>query len=264
MSENITQQEEHKTATPKEPFVKFGLKNPEDLIKVVEFSSTLVDELTIEASQEGLSIRAMDPSHVGLIDIAWPNAAFDQFEVIEIGKFAVRTDEFFKVLKNFDKKEPILVIVQDGEIVIRSDNERFNMRVIESYNSNTPLPKLTYNAKFTLDKTALNKMAKIQTVSEYVTIETEQHSQLVKMSGKGDSGEYQVQFESSNGLEELNVKENSKSTYSLNYLLKWTKLAAKYGSSMTFEFSTKMPLRVEQRIANVGRIHYYLAPRVIE
>jgi proliferating cell nuclear antigen len=28
------------------------------------------------------------------------------------------------------------------------------------------------------------------------------------------------------------------------------------------EFSGKMPLRLEFRVANMGRIHFYLAPRV--
>jgi proliferating cell nuclear antigen len=34
------------------------------------------------------------------------------------------------------------------------------------------------------------------------------------------------------------------------------------GGSVAAEFSSKMPLRLEFRIANVGRIHFYLAPRV--
>jgi len=34
------------------------------------------------------------------------------------------------------------------------------------------------------------------------------------------------------------------------------------GVSAAIEYSTKMPIRLEFRIANIGRIHFYLAPRV--
>ena len=64
------------------------------------------------------------------------------------------------------------------------------------------------------------------------------------------------------GLEELVVKEESKATYSLDYLSKITKAVVSMGGSVSAEYSSKMPLRLEFKIANVGRIHFYLAPRV--
>jgi proliferating cell nuclear antigen len=54
----------------------------------------------------------------------------------------------------------------------------------------------------------------------------------------------------------------SKATYSLDYLTKITKAVSGAGGSIAAEYSTKMPLRLEFRMANVGRIHFYLAPRV--
>ncbi len=40
---------------------------------VISAISTLVEEATFEATVEGISFRGMDPSHVALIDISWPN-----------------------------------------------------------------------------------------------------------------------------------------------------------------------------------------------
>ncbi|HET6717216.1 MAG TPA: DNA polymerase sliding clamp, partial [Nitrososphaeraceae archaeon] len=78
-----------------------------------------------------------------------------------------------------------------------------------------------------------------------------------------DSGEADIVIESgSEGLEELQVKDTSKATYSLDYLSKITKAISASGGSLVLEYSTKMPLRLEFRVANVGRIHFYLAPRV--
>jgi len=44
---------------------------------VISAVSTLVEEATFEATIEEISFRGMDPSHVALIDISWPNSAFE-------------------------------------------------------------------------------------------------------------------------------------------------------------------------------------------
>jgi proliferating cell nuclear antigen len=138
----------------------------------------------------------------------------------------------------------------------------YKIRLIESSASSTPLPKLNFNSKLVLNAVAFDKvLSDVQVVSEYILIESE--SNRVEFSGKGDSGEADIILESeSAGLEELEVKENSKATYSLDYLTKITKAVSGAGGSIAAEYSTKMPLRLEFRMANVGRIHFYLAPRV--
>jgi proliferating cell nuclear antigen len=40
------------------------------------------------------------------------------------------------------------------------------------------------------------------------------------------------------------------------------KAVGSVGSTISAEYSSKMPLRLEFRVANLGRIHFYLAPRV--
>ena len=136
------------------------------------------------------------------------------------------------------------------------------MRLIESSSSSTPLPKLSFNSKIVLTGSAFDRvLSDIQVVSEYITLHTD--TTRVEFSGKGDSGEAEIVLESgSEGLEDLNVKDTSTATYSLDYLSKITKAIGAVGSSIAAEYSSKMPLRLEFRVANIGRIHFYLAPRV--
>ena len=54
-------------------------KSPDQWKTITSAISTLVDEATFEATAEGISFRGMDPSHVALIDIFWPNSAFDSY-----------------------------------------------------------------------------------------------------------------------------------------------------------------------------------------
>ena len=84
-----------------------------------------------------------------------------------------------------------------------------------------------------------------------------------EFSGKGDSGEVNIALENGKGdLTELDVKAESTGTYSLEYLNPIIKAVGSTVEAVTCEFSTAKPLRIEFKVANLGRIHFYLAPRV--
>jgi len=242
-------------------------KSPEEWKAVTSAISTLVDEATFEASVEGISFRGMDPSHVALIDIYWPNSTFEEYECDTSLKFGVRVDELSKLIKRAEKKDKLEITLAENSMlhikIIDGYNRQYKMRLIESAATSTPLPKLNFNSKIVLTSNALDKiLSDIQVVSEYVSIHSSPN--IVQFLGKGDSGEADIKLETSRdeGLQELNVKEESKATYSLDYLSKITKAVSASGGPVAAEFSSKMPLRLEFRIANVGRIHFYLAPRV--
>ena len=241
-------------------------RSPDEWKVIVSAISTLVDEATFEATVEGISFRGMDPSHVALIDIQWPNSTFEKYECDDSVKFGVRVDELSKLIKRADKKDAIEVSMgEDSMLHIKMYNgykREYKVRLIESAASSTPLPKLNLNSKVVLNAVAFDRvLSDVQVVSEYISIECE--PKRVQFTGKGDSGEAEIILESeSTGLEELEVKENSKATYSLDYLTKITKAASVAGGSISAEYSTKMPLRLEFRMVNVGRIHFYLAPIV--
>ena len=228
--------------------------------------STLVDEATFEAAAEGISFRGMDPSHIALIDIHWPNHAFEKYECDSLVKFGIRIDEFSKLIKRADKKDAIEISLSDDSMLhVKMSNgykREYKTRLIESSASSTPLPKLNFNSKAVLTAMAFDKvLSDVQVVSEYISIESKPGK--INFSGRGDSGEAEIALEAGNeGLEDLAVKEESKATYSLDYLSKITKAVVSMGGSVTAEYSNKMPLRLEFKIANVGRIHFYLAPRV--
>jgi proliferating cell nuclear antigen len=241
-------------------------KSPEEWKIINSAISTLVDEATFEATSEGISFRGMDPSHVALIDIFWPNTAFDSYQCDSELKFGVRISEFSKLIKRTDKKDELEVSITDQDVLrIRTSGSykrEYKMRLIESSSGSTPLPKLSFNSKLVLSLSAFDKiLSDIEVVSEYIEIES--FPERIEFLGKSDTGEAMVTMEpNSEGLEDIEVKEESKATYSLDYLLKIVKSVNSVGVTSAIEYSTKMPIRLEFRIANIGRIHFYLAPRV--
>lgn len=225
--------------------------------------STLVEEATFEATAEGISFRGMDPSHVALIDISWPNSAFEKYECDGDIKFGVRIDEFSKLIKRADKSDNITISIADTLLEISiGKNKQYKMRLIESSATDTPLPKIPYDTKIVLGTTLFDKiLGDVQVVSDYLTMKTTQDRS--EFSGKGDSGEVLISLQKQpDELSEITVKEESIGTYSLEYLNPIVKAVGSTSGSIVCEYSSAKPLRIEFKVANMGRIHFYLAPRV--
>ena len=231
---------------------------------VISAISTLVEEATFEATVEGISFRGMDPSHVALIDISWPNTAFEKYECDGDIKFGVRIDEFSKLIKRADKSNAIEIYISDDNMLLVTigKNKKYKMRLIESSASDTPLPKIPYDTKLSLTSSSFDKvLGDVQVVSDYLIVDATELQ--AEFSGKGDSGEVNIVLEKSKDeLTELDVKADSSGTYSLEYLNPIVKAVGSSVETITCEFSSSKPLRIEFKVANIGRIHFYLAPRV--
>lgn len=205
----------------------------------------------------------MDPSHVALIDISWPNSAFEKYESDGDIKFGVRIDEFSKLIKRADKTESIEISILENMLLISiGKNKQYKMRLIESSATDTPLPKIPYDTKIGLATTLFDKiLGDVQVVSDYLTIKAT--ATKTEFSGKGDSGEVLISLQKQQDeLSEITVKEESTGTYSLEYLNPIVKAVGTASGSIICEYSTAKPLRIEFKVANMGRIHFYLAPRV--
>ena len=231
---------------------------------IISAISTLVEEATFESTAEGIAFRGMDPSHVALIDIAWPNSAFEKYECDNDVKFGVRIDEFSKLIKRADKKDSIEVSISEENLLLVTigKNKKDKMRLIESSATDTPLPKILYNARIGVTSAEFDKiLGDIQVVSEYLSINAS--ASKAEFSGRGDSGEAIITLEKGMAeMPEIEVKEESTATYSLEYLNSIVKAVGTVAGTVICEYSTKMPLRLEFKVANIGRIHFYLAPRV--
>ena len=231
---------------------------------IISAVSTLVEESTFEATVEGIAFRVMDPSHVALIDISWPNSAFEKYECDSDIKFGVRIDEFSKLIKRADKSSPIEINISEDNMLLVTigKNKKYKMRLIESSASDTPLPKIPYDCKISLSSSTFDKiLGDVQVVSDYLIITSSET--MAEFSGKGDSGEVKINLEKAKDeLTELEITQNGHGQYSLEYLNPIVKAVGASVESVTCEFSTEKPLRVEFKVANIGRIHFYLAPRV--
>lgn len=236
---------------------------PNDLKAVVGAIATLVEEATFEATTEGISFKGMDPSHIALIDVYWPNSAFASYICDSEVRFGVRIDEMAKLIRRASKNDDITItLTEDNSLQLSmGSSKRFKMRLVESSASEAPLPKLTFDAKIKMPPPTLDKvLGDVSVVTDYVTIQIDNDTAV--FSGKGDSGEASIDVpQDEEASVTISAEQQSEGTYSLEYLTPVVKAVSGASSFITCEFSNKKPLRVGFDISNVGHIHFYMAPR---
>jgi len=228
---------------------------------------TLVEEATFDATSEGIAFRAMDPSHVALVDLSWPVAAWAAYECDKPFKFSVRVEDLTKLINRADTKDSVEIgSGEDDSISVKFSNgykREFNIHLIESTAGSAPLPKLEFDTKASLTKTILEKvLGDISVVSDQVTILASKEK--LTFSGKSDVGKAEISLASNDAdVLEFKVGADSKATYSIDYVSGILKAIGGVTDTVQLEFSTKKPLRLEMKLNDQGtKMWYFLAPRV--
>lgn len=230
---------------------------------------TLVEEATFEVSGEGLVFRAMDPSHIALVDLLYPNVAFERFECDKPTKFTIRVEDFVKLIGRSDAKDSVEITSnEDDALTLRLMNgykREFKVHLIETTPGAAPLPKLDLDVKISMSKAVFEKvLGDISVVADQVMISSLKEG--VSFSGKSDVGAANIQLDKGGpDVLDLQVKVEAKASYNIDYLLGISKAVGSSSDTVVVEYSSKKPARLEFRLNEQGaRIFYFLAPRIAE
>ncbi|HKG87274.1 MAG TPA: proliferating cell nuclear antigen (pcna) [Nitrososphaeraceae archaeon] len=242
---------------------------------------TIIDEALFDAGPQGITFRSMDPSHIALIDINWPSSAFEKYHCDSTIKFGVRIDELSKIIKRANANDSIEigVVLDNSSLNIKTQGDgylrNYKMRLIESTGNTSPLPQMTFDSKIVIGIETLDKiLSDVGAISEKITIDSSSgistNKKTVIFSGDSDRGEVRVTMDTDDDkskvelLEEITVKENSKSTYNIDFISKIIRAIGHQSSNLvTIEYSSNKPLRLEfLLLSGMVKLQFYLAPRV--
>jgi len=229
--------------------------------------SILVDEATFKIDPEGLKLRAMDPSRVAMIDFEWPKTIFQEYVSNEPTKVCLNISELLKLLKRASKDESVELSIDDktGRLLVVISgkyNRNFTMPTLEASEEEVPTPKISFNVKAKTTTQGLSQAIEdAQLVSDHVRIEAEPEKMILSASGDLMGATITLQ-KGSDALLDLEVKENSKATFSLSYLSEIIKAASATSDIATLEFSSDMPIRIDFQQTKEGKLVFFLAPRI--
>jgi proliferating cell nuclear antigen len=232
------------------------------LSKIFEAIVNLVDEVTLKVEAEGISIRAMDPAHVALVDFEMKKEAFDDYKLEEPVELTVDLKTMVNVLKRVEQE--LVIKLKEGEnaLVLLSEGavkKRFNIPLIEASEESLKVPNITFETEVELDSSIFkNAIADTSIIGDYVTIKVE--GDALFFTSKSDENVVEIRVDKENCISFK--KKEAKSHLSLEYLKDMSKVAdIKTLNKVKVSIGNDLPLRLEFE-GDYTKVLFYLAPRV--
>jgi len=240
---------------------EFMLRTNKDFTKYLDAADCLLTEASFNVSQEGMLLRAMDPSRVAMIELNIPSSTFDEYTVTRDGTLTVNITELLKVLRRAGSDAKIMLQTDPAKerlnIEIQGKHKStFNVPTLEPTIEEVPTPKVQYSTKIkVVADTLANVIDDVNLVADFVRITS--NKEEIRFSGSGDMSEATVTLlDYVKGAKEAKViraedlldyeppLETAKATYTLSYLADIVKAGKRIGDIATLEYATDSVCKV--------------------
>jgi proliferating cell nuclear antigen len=234
----------------------------ENLREVVEVVSTLVSEVKLTISKDGLEAKAVDPSHVAMLVLKLNKGVFEEFtgESTELGVDIEKLKEVLRLSKPGD----IIEFQFDGKnrLIASLGRVTRQMAVVDPAGITDPkVPNVNPPALVTVKTEDLRQGIRgSESFTDHVTLTLE--SEAFTMHSEGETDQLDLRIAKEN-LTKLEVKETVKSMYPLDFFSAMVKSIG--AEETTLHVGNEYPLKVEFAMSGGrGEGRYLLAPRVEE
>jgi len=244
--------------------MKLVIQDAPALKSVIDAIVSLVEEGQFEVKNDGLHLKAMDPSQISMVSFTMPKSAFLEYSISEETKIGMDIGQLSNVLARGKKGEKAELSVEEGRLVIRFIGEKhkrtFKVPLIETGERVQKEPKIEFKNFAKIRADALKETLKdAKLISSHVRLQLTQNEFIVDV--KGENGEVKAEFEKGSAeLVELNTVTEVRTTFPLQYLEDMVK-ATSSSAIVMLNLETDRPLRLEYDIEG-AKIVYYLAPRI--
>jgi proliferating cell nuclear antigen len=233
------------------------------LKEIVELLHTLVDEVKLNFGKDGLSVKAVDPSRVAMIDLSLSKAAFEEYKSsgVEIGIEVEKLKEILKVARAGDTIKMTYDEEKNKLITEVATFKRYIPLLDLASMSDPKVPSLTHTAKAVVKAEDLRQGIRgTESVSSHITIEIK--PDIFKIEGEAEQDRVEMTLSKDKGEVEIDAKENAKSMYALDYFANVMK-AISSAEKVTLHIAKDYPLKMEFDIAGGnGSVRFLLAPRM--
>jgi len=235
--------------------MRIKLEKPAVLAKSVELISELVTEVKIKLNEYGLSITAIDPANVAMVNLRIPKQTFSEFDS-DNEVLGVNLDSLKKILKRssgpilLEKKENLLHIQMEDRI-----KRNFTLGLIDIDSEDKEMPNIEFSSRVEIrSEDFIDSVEDCSVVSDACSFVIKEGKFIMEAKGLNST---KTEFSG----DEVNIHaESCKSKYSLEYLQKFMK-ASKLSEKTVLNFAEDHPLRMDVKTDNL-EISFVLAPRV--
>ncbi len=241
----------------------FQAKVKSDVLKeVINVVSTLVDEVKFNITKDKVTLKAVDPAHVAMVDLELKSSAFDEFKASDCD-LGIDIDKLKDVLK-LSKAGDVISFKHDEEknmLVVQVENITRKMSLVDTAGMTDPkVPNLNLPVKVVVKTSELMQgIRAAESVSDHIALTASPTEFEMACEGDTDSMHLRLPKEM---LESLEAGSTVKSLFSLEY---FSNMIKSIGSSdkVMLKLADDYPIMMEYAIANnEGHVRYLLAPRI--
>lgn len=225
---------------------------------------SLVEEGQFEIKQDGMHLKAMDPSQISMVSFTMPKEAFLEYNISEETKIGTDIGHLSNVLARGKRGEKAELSVEEGRLVIvfSAENRRrtFKVPLIETGDHVQKEPKIEFKSNVKIKADAIKEALKdAKLVSSHVRMILTPNEFVIDV--RGENGDMRAQFDKgAESITSIETKDGAKATFPLQYLEDMVK-AASSSIDMQINLETDRPLKLEYDIEG-AKVVYYLAPRI--
>jgi proliferating cell nuclear antigen len=241
----------------------FKAKLKGDVLKeVIKVVSTLVDEVKLNITKEGISLKAVDPAHVAMVDLELGKDAFEELDASDC-ELGIDIDKIKEVL-SLAKAGDLLDINHDEEhnkLVIHIENITRHMSLVDTMGMSDPkMPSLNLPAKIKIAAGELNQGIKAsESISNHIALLA--NPEGFELSSQGDTDSVSLKLRK-DLLLALECSEPVRSLFSLDYFSNMIRSVPSSGV-VNLAIGQDYPAKMDFEIAEGhGKVTYLLAPRI--
>jgi len=251
------------------------------LKKILESVKDLVDTANFDCSSAGISLQAMDSSHVALVSLLLRQDGFDHYRCDRNLTLGIKIESMLKILKGAANDDQVTIRADDNgdSLTLLFENSKqdklseFELKLLTIDSEHLGIPDTEYKSTIKMPSAEyrticayLSALAVGDGVGDTVTISATKEG--VKFSVAGEMGSGNITCRQTGDVDKpeesvtIDLQEAVTLTFSLRYLNYFTR-ASPLSGQVILSMSKDVPLVVEYRIdEDVGHIRFYLAPKI--
>lgn len=228
--------------------------------------SKIIEEASLKVDQDGVKLRAMDPSGVVLVDFHIPSRAFYEYEVPSEMIIGLNMEDFAKILRRAKKGDELLLEMESpGRLSVVFEGKgsrRFTLPTIDiSYQE---IPEISFEeiAKCKiLPKTLKDVVRELEELSDSIEFQVPEGEDALVIRAESELAEAEVVLSVSSGvLLEFDSTGPARSRYTMDYLSEIV-TASQVAETTQITFGNDTPLRIIYELPEGGMLQFYVAPR---
>ncbi|XP_030377026.1 proliferating cell nuclear antigen [Scaptodrosophila lebanonensis] len=245
------------------------------LKKIVEALKDILKASTLDCSDSGIQLQAMDDSHVSLVELSLSSEGFEKYRCDRNLSLGLHLDMLAKVLKCANNDDAVTISAQDKpdkvlfafESQSKERTSDYELRLMNLEQEHLGIPDTSYACVVRMPAVEFARICRdLAMFSETVIIACQKDS--IKFSASGDAGTANIKLSQSVIDEEtqrvsIEVDEPVTLSFGGRYLSSFTR-ATPLSEQVKIGMAVNVPLLVEYAIENFGYVRYYLAPKVDE